>query len=103
MVYETKMNKIFLTSGARNRARQIPLGLGLAIALAYSHNAGANEVYLGTANNYAVLDGSTITSTGPTVINGGLGLSPGSAVTAVRSSMEHTTWTMRRPSRPRTT
>jgi hypothetical protein len=36
---------------------------------------------LGTALNFTVLAGSTITNTGPSVITGNLGLSPGSAVT----------------------
>jgi uncharacterized membrane protein YgcG len=41
----------------------------------------ATSPSLGTALNFTVLAGSTITNTGPTVITGNLGLAPGSAVT----------------------
>jgi Ice-binding-like len=42
---------------------------------------GQAKVPLGTAGNFRVLAGSTVTNTGPTVVRGNLGVSPGSAVT----------------------
>jgi type VI secretion system secreted protein VgrG len=41
----------------------------------------SNAAFLGSADNYAVLAGSTVTSTGATVLNGNMGLYPGTAIT----------------------
>lgn len=53
--------------------------LGLANA---SHGS-----FLGTAASFAVLAGSTVTSTGPTVLNGNLGVWPNNAVTGFPSGI----------------
>ncbi len=44
-------------------------------------SADITNVELGTAKNYSVLAGSTVTNTGPSVLASSIGLSPGSSVT----------------------
>ena len=54
------------------------LGFGASTLTSPSH---AQAPDLLTAATYAVLAGSTVTNTGPSVLNGNLGVSPGSAIT----------------------
>jgi len=59
-------------------------GIGLAIvllAVAATNSDAATAPDLGAAATYGVLAGSTVTNTGPSVIDADVGVSPGSAVT----------------------
>jgi Ice-binding-like len=66
-----------------SRSRRFHAGVALALALACIAVpvAAASTVGLGTAQPFVVLAGSTATNTGPSVLNGNLGVAPGTALT----------------------
>jgi hypothetical protein len=90
------MKTIHFPTAVQNRARLIPFGIVLAAGLPFlDRNALAGDVDLGTANNFAVLAGSTITNTGSTIISGGnVGLSPGTAITGFPPGIVNSPYTI---------
>src|SRR5580704_5108119 len=91
---DMRMRKIGSSRASPRRADYFWLAAGPVIAAAlaitvaigmsvFSQSAGAatGTVDLGTATPYAVLAGSAVTNTGPSVISGDLGVSPQTAVT----------------------
>jgi type VI secretion system secreted protein VgrG len=76
------MSRIF-----RNvRAWRVTMALGLLLAFAAVPSfASAPAVNLATAGPFVVLGGSTVTNTGPSVLNGELGVAPGTSLTGFSS------------------
>jgi hypothetical protein len=63
------------------RARRVGILLVVGLALAAAPAAAqASAVNLATASPFVVLGGSTVTNTGPSVLNGDLGVAPGTAL-----------------------
>jgi hypothetical protein len=66
----------------RTRRLLLPLFLAAVVGATWPLSAlAATDPGLGTARNFAVLAGTTVTNTGPSWITGLLGVAPGSAVT----------------------
>jgi hypothetical protein len=77
---EVKCVSVNLTKGVR----AFLVGAALVLCLTTANHAAAQglaPVFLGSAAPFAVLGASTVTNTGPTIINGDLGVWSGTAVT----------------------
>src|SRR3954447_8486829 len=67
------------------RGLQLVTAVSFAAVVCGPSPAWAVSIFLGSAENFAVLGASAVTNTGPTTIKGNLGVHPGTAITGLGS------------------